>query len=399
MSVQALRERLSAINRDANNLLANKGAQVWSAEDQKKFDDLMEEAGRTEAQIEAHQKVLDMQAGKSFKDAPRNEPGEKSEARKGVEVFLRKMSKELTQEEALLIRNTMSTTTGSEGGFTVQSEIAKEIIQAYKDFGAMRKKASAFTTSSGNPLSYPTTDGTAEEGEIIAENQPATAADIVFGTVALPVYKFSSKVFAVPIELLQDSNVDVVALIKQRAGERIGRIGNRLFTVGNNTGQPNGLATACSVGKTGTTGQTTTVVYDDLIDLVDSLDVAYLNEKCGFMFSQTIRRTVRKIKDTAGRPIWTPSYDEGASAKTPDLLLGYPVEINNHMPTPAANAKSIVFGDQSKYQIRDAMQITLFRFEDSAFLTKGQVGFLAWARMGGNLLDTNSNKAYQHSAT
>ena len=57
-----------------------------------------------------------------------------------------------------------------------------------------------------------------------------------------------------------------------------------------------------------------------------------------------MRRTIRKIKDTAGRPIWTPSYDAGMTAKTPDLLMGYAVELNNHMPVPAANAKSISFG-------------------------------------------------------
>jgi predicted phage gp36 major capsid-like protein len=43
--------------------------------------------------------------------------------------------------------------------------------------------------------------------------------------------------------------------------------------------------------------------------------------------------------------------------------------------------------------------VTIFRFEDSAYLKKGQVGFLAWSRAGGNLLDTNGTKTYQHSAT
>ena len=100
----------------------------------------------------------------------------------------------------------------------------------------------------------------------------------------------------------------------------------------------------------------------------------------GWMLSQTLRKTVRKIKDTAGRPIWTPSYDEGMAAGTPDMLLGYPVYINNDMPAPAANAKSLAFGNLQRYMIRDAMQVQLFRFDDSAFAAKGQVGFLAWAR-------------------
>ena len=152
-------------------------------------------------------------------------------------------------------------------------------------------------------------------------------------------------------------------------------------------------------GKTGTTGQTVTVIYDDLVDLTDSIDYAYDNGQLTFMMSQSIRKVVRKIKDTSGRPIWTPSYDMGISGKTSDQLLGYNVNLNNHMPTPAANALSIAFGDMSKYMVRDAMDITMFRFEDSVFLSNGQIGFLAWARAGGNLLDVNSVKTYKHSAT
>ncbi len=73
--------------------------------------------------------------------------------------------------------------------------------------------------------------------------------------------------------------------------------------------------------------------------------------------------------------------------------------INNDMAQPAANAKTIGFGDFSKYMIRDVLDFTLFRFEDSAFASKGQVGFLAWSRAGGNLLDVNGIKLYQQSAT
>ncbi len=45
------------------------------------------------------------------------------------------------------------------------------------------------------------------------------------------------------------------------------------------------------------------------------------------------------------------------------------------------------------------MQVTLYRFDDSAYAKNGQVGLLAWARTGGNLLDLNAVKLYAHSAT
>lgn len=406
MSIQALREQLSHENRAAKAILAEKGSIAWSAEDQAKFDGHMESAERLQRQIDAHQRVLDEDAEKNFEDVDkfRKEPGAKkmTDAQRALDLFMRKSDRQLSADEAMLIRNTMSTTTGSEGGYTVQTEVASQIIEALKSYGSMRRVASNITTAQGNDLSYPTTDGTSEEGEIVAQNSTAASADVTFGTRALNVFKFSSKVVAVPIELLQDSMVDIQALVQARLRTRIGRIQNKKFSIGTGTGEPTGLAVAASVGRTGTTGQTLTITYDDLVDMVDSVDVAYTDEAATppkWMTNQTLRKTLRKLKDTTGRPLWTPSYDAGVAGGFVDQLMGYDVVINNDMPAPAANAKSLAFGQLGEYMTRDAMQVTLFRFDDSAYIKLGQVGFLAWARAGGNLLDTNGVKLYQHSAT
>lgn len=416
MSIQALRERLAASNRAAKHLLAEKGSQSWTADEQKQFDAHMEESDRLQAQIAAHEKIAAADRDANFTDVDdhnieRNKRNGKrlTKEQEAFNIFLRKSFSQMSVDEALAVRNTMSTTTGSQGGFAVQSSVAGELIDLLKSYGYMRKVASQITTDNGAPLSYPTSDGTAETGEWIAQNTTATAADPTFGTVALNVFKASSKIVAVPIELLQDATIDIQAMVFKRLADRIGRISNTGFTTGGGTTDPNGLVTAASVGKTGTTGQTLTIIYDDLVDLIDSLDAAYLDVPAsspqmpgiepGFMMSQTMRRVVRKIKDTAGRPIWTPSYDEGMSAAMPDRLLGYPVYINNDFAVPAANAKSLAFGNLHRYMIRDAMEVTMFRFDDSAYMKLGQVGFLAWARTGGNLMDVNSVKLYQHSAT
>lgn len=407
MSMQALRERLAALNNEANNLLANKGDQVWSKDDQAKFDGLMDEAERATRQIEARQKMLDKEAEESFRDAAdhRRSPAEQaklSDAKRALDIWMRKSDRQMSRDEAELIRNTMSTTTGSEGGYTVQTEVASSMIEALKSYGAMRRVAGQITTSMGNDLSYPTTDGTAEVGEIVAQNVAVSAADPTFGTRALNVYKFSSKVIAVPMELLQDSLVDVQGLVQARMRTRIGRIQNQMFTTGTGSSQPTGLTVAASVGKTGTTGQTTTIIYDDLVDLADSLDIAYTDEATTapvWMTSQTLRKTLRKIKDTAGRPIWTPSYDAGIAGGRADQIMGYDLVINNDMPTPAANAKSLAFGQLGQYLVRDAMQVTLYRFDDSAYIKLGQIGFLAFARAGGNFMDLSAAKLYQHSAS
>jgi len=405
MSIQALREQKSALSKEANNVLTNKGDKLWTKEDQASFDVISDKLELVNSQIDAHQKMLDDAADNSFDDVDefriKGKKGkETNEAKFALNAFLSKTDRQMSDEEANAIRNTMSTTTGSEGGYTQAPSVASDLIDLMKAFGFMRGVADQITTSSGADLSYPTSDGTSEIGEWVAQNTLATDLDLTFGTRAVNAFKASSKVVTVPIELLQDSQIDVQALVFKRLAQRIGRLGNVGYSTGSGTGQPFGLATAAGVGKTGTTGQTTTIIYDDLVDLVDALDAAYLaNPNIGFMMSQTMRRVIRKIKDTAGRPIWTPGYEAGMTAATPDTLLGYPVYLNNDLAAPAANAKSLAFGDFSKYLIRDAMDVTLFKFDDSAYVKKGCYGFMAWARTGGNLLDLNAVKFYQHSAT
>lgn len=407
--IQAKRDEYNAKVKEINHLLSENVSNVWTDEMQAKHDALADETERLGRQIENMISAEKRRVEDEFQDVDqfRNQGGKDgkqepvSAAKKALDIFLRKSFKDMTVEDALLIRNTMSTTTGSEGGFTVQSEVASRLIDAIKEYRFMRMVAGQITTEKGNPLSFPTSDGTSEIGEWVAQNAASSNLDPTFGTVALNVFKAGSKVVAVPIELLQDSQIDIESFVFNRLAQRIGRLSNQGYTTGTGTGQPNGVVTAASVGKIGATGQTATIIYDDLIDLIDSLDIGYQSSgrALRFMVGQVLRRTLRKIKDTSGRPIWTPSYDAGLVGEFSDSLLGYPVTINNDMPTPAANAKSLLFGDMGQYMIRDAMEVSLFRFDDSAYMKLGQVGFLAWARTGGNLLDTGAVKLYQHSAT
>lgn len=405
VSIQQLRERRAAKAVEARKLMDETKDSKWTSEHQSKYDELTGEVVALDQKIEREQKLIDLMA----EDHEKEDHAKKAHDKKKLDAlspegifnaWARGGEKSLSQEQAQALYNTMSTTTGSEGGFTVPTTVATRLIELLKSFGGVRAVAEILTMQSGNPMSFPTTDGSAEEGEIIAENATATASDPTFGTVGLPVYKFSSKIMAVPIELLQDSVIDVESFINRRAAERLGRITNRLYTVGTGTSQPMGIVTASTVGKAGATGTTTTFGYDDLVDVMEAVDDAYTEGGRGqWMFSQAVRRVLRKMKDTAGRPIWTPGYEFGTTAGVPDLLLGANVRINNQMAVPAANARSIVFGDLSKYVIRDSLQVSLFRFADSPYITKGQIGFLAWMRTGGNLTDTSAVKHFQHSAT
>jgi HK97 family phage major capsid protein len=396
-----LREHRASQTKEARALLdANPGA-LWSKDHQAKYDGMMDTIGSLDAQIRNYERIAQAEAessvGMVVAQAIAGVPT--TPARALFASWLRGGDSALTAEQWKDIRATMSTGTGSQGGFSVQTDVAKELIDALKYYGGVRGAAEVIRTEKGNPLGYPGSDGTAETGELIGENTTATAADPSFTTVSLNTYKYSSKIIAVPFELLQDSSIDVEAFVRKRMADRLGRITNTHFTTGTGSGQPNGVVTAASSGKVGLAGQTTSIIFDDLIDLIASINYSYRQStSCKFMTSDANLAKVRKLKDTAGRPIFIPGWD-GLGKPMPDTILGYGVVINDDVAAMAANAKSILFGDFSYYKVRDAMDVTMFRFEDSAYAKLGQVGFLAWMRSGGNLVDTTAVKYYANSAT
>lgn len=427
LTIKALRDQRVALATEARNYLDTNTGDGWNAEASKAVEEIYAKIDRIDEQIAA----IERQARIDGDAASAAESGEASAAARAnmdptererhdayakvFRSFLLGGVSSLSHEEIKLLRsgavqNAQSGQqgNGSAGGYLVPTGFGGELIEALKAFGGMRKVANVIKTSMGNPIPWPTVDETSQTGELVAESSAAGTQDITFGTIQIGAYKFSSKVFTVPIELLMDEGpgIDIEAYIRRAAATRIARSQNAYFTTGSGTSQPRGVVTAAASGVAMATGNTTTVGFSNLIDLIHSVDPAYRVGQLdgdagdvpsvGFMFHDTTLRTLKKLQDSQGRPLWLPSVAQGE----PDRFLDYGYTINQDMATMAASAKSILFGDFGQYLIRDIMEVTLFRFDDSAFMTKGQIGFLAWARADGNLMTAGQPVKYlQQSAT
>jgi HK97 family phage major capsid protein len=384
-TIKALADKRATIKRELRNLIDSVPSSRWTISNQRTYDHGVAELDRLDDQIVAARADV-------FRTSAHD-----TDDRVVLRSYLLNGFAGFTAEQVAHIRNTMSTTTGSQGGYTVATDVSARIADLMKDYSGVRRVAEVIVTAKGNAMPWPTSDGTTETGELLAENASASEADPTFGTAPLTAWKYSSKVITVPFELLQDSGIDFEGVIADRVASRIGRSSNTHFTTGSGSSQPNGFVTAASTGKTGTTGQTTSIIHDDVIDLVHSVNGEYRQETHGaqFMTSDAGFKMLRKLKDTAGRPIYLPSDGEG-----PESVMGYDVVINNDIAAPAASAKSLYFGNWWRgYKVRDALDVTIFRLADSVYATKGQVGFIAFSRCGGNLVDTAAVKAYQHSAS
>lgn len=416
--IHALRERRDALAKSLHDLVDKEKTPTWGPDQQSVYDTAMAEIGGIDAEIDRHSKAMALigagtgPISDAERDAFTRTPGAHANPEEGraLRSYLAGGISSMAQEDLSRmrarvnpdIRAAMSTTTGSEGGFTVATEWYRQLTEALKAFGGIRNVAQVFQSSTGAQMNFPASDATSEEGAIVGQNAAVGAAvDTTFSNIVMDVFKYTSRPIAVPFELIQDSMFDIEGYIRRVLTTRLGRITSRHFTVGTGSGQPRGLVTAISVGRTGTTGQTATVIYDDLVRLEHSVDPAYRGRPgVGFMMHDSSLMVTRLLKDTSGRPIFVPGYEQGNPGGAPDRLLGRPIYISQEMPVMAANAKSIAYGDFKEYMIREVMDLTLFRMADSKYIENGQIGFVAFNRQGGNLIDVGGAvKAYQNSAT
>ncbi|MCZ0996360.1 phage major capsid protein [Streptomyces noursei] len=196
-------------------------------------------------------------------------------------------------------------------------------------------------------------------------------------------------------QLLQDSAFGLETWLPRKLGERIGRAVAGYLVTGTGVKQPEGLTTQVTTGKTGANGQTTSIIFDDLVDLEHSIDPAYRGPNCRWLMNDSLLKVIRKLKDGENRPLWVPVPVVGMAA----TINGYQYTVDNKMPVPAASAKSLVFGDfQAGYVVRQVQDVQTIRLNER-YAEKLQTGFFGYSRIDGMVDDQAALAAYAHSAS
>lgn len=281
------------------------------------------------------------------------------------------------------------------GGFTVPTGFVSRLYEHLVEASTVRQTgALVFTTDSGEDLLVPKTTGHGAAA-LVAEAAAIPESDPAFGQATLNAYKYG-QLIQVSSELATDSGIDLLGYLARAAGLGLGLAHGTHFATGTGTGQPLGIMTGITAGKTGTTGQTTTVIGDDLFDVYHSIVTGYRGRGTWIMRDSTLA-FIRKIKELASsnQYLWQP----GLTAGQPDTLLGRPVLTDPNIAAMAANAHSIAFGDFSAYYaIRDVSGVRFERSDDFAF-ANDLITFRALIRTDGKQLDTTAVKSYRNSAT
>ena len=314
---------------------------------------------------------------------------------KGDEVLTRAFDHYLrTGQENMDIaelRAQSTSTTG--GGYTIPNSQMDRFNEVRASFGGIRSAAEVLTTESGSALPWPTVNDTANTGEIVAEGSTiASGDDIVFGTVQLNAYTYmsggaSNLPLRVPKALLQDSSVDISALVTRLLATRIARAQAADFATGTGSSQPKGLFYQIPAVNTATGNP---ITYAKLLALVHSVDPAY-RMGASFVMNDTTWSLIEGLTDSStGRPLTMPQ-NVSSIAGSPDSgrLLGYPVIIDQGSPD-VGNASDtlpglagdgfIAFGNiREAFVIRDVAGVDVV-VDPYGRAGYGEVQFFAMAR-------------------
>lgn len=288
------------------------------------------------------------------------------------------------------VLNALQEGTDSEGGYLVPDEFERTLVEALEEENVFRTLAHVIRTSSGDrKIPVVASKGSASW---VDEEGAYQESDDAFSQVSIGAYKLGTMI-KVSEELLADSVFDLEAYISKEFARRIGSREEESFFNGDGKGKPLGILAAAGGAEVGVTAASATAITaDEVIDLFYSLKAPYRKNAVWLLNDATVKQ-IRKLKDTTGQYLWQPSLVAG----TPDTILGRPVKTSAFMPTAAAGAKTIAFGDFKYYWIADRQGRT-FKKLSELYAANGQVGFMGTQRVDGKLILPEAIKVLQQKS-
>jgi HK97 family phage major capsid protein len=287
---------------------------------------------------------------------------------------------------------------GAQGGYLVPEGFRNKIVERMKAFGGIGNVVENITTDTGAPLPWVSVDDTGNTGEVVNENGAwVSGAPLVFGTNELSAYTYAAGDtngvgILVPRELAQDSAVDLEGLVTRKLGERLARALAPHLVSGDGVKKPLGLVT----GLTGVQITHAGIKYDDLINIVHSVDPAYRESGCRWAFNDATFKTIKLIKDSNGDPIWRPldanmaTNSEGGSN---GVLLDYPVTIDQGFANINLASNTVnfgAFGDLQRGYVKRMVRDVQMIVNPWSYANKRQIEYSAWMRADGTQQDTNA---------
>ena len=195
--------------------------------------------------------------------------------------------------------------------------------------------------------------------------------------------------------LAQDSAVPFDEYLAGETGRRIAILEEAAFAAGDGSGKPLGIAHASSgiTTVTAATGSTTSFKAADIKSAYKALPAAY-RPYATWLFHPDDFAELAALSVAANDALVFPTLQNAEPT-----LYGRPVLLHADLPTPAANARSAVFGDfRTGYTVRRVRAIGMTRL-DELHSDNGQIGYKAYTRVDGRVVLADAMRLLVHSVT
>ena len=187
----------------------------------------------------------------------------------------------------------MSVGTDTAGGFFAPEIFSTVLYERLERYGMARKHARMIPMES-EILRFPklTTDVTAS---VVAEAGTIAASDIVSDQLTLQPQKLAVMAGPFSDELLLHADPGIVEILNDSAARALAKLEDNNVFIGD-AGSFTGLLENATSNTTNLSGALSTITFEDIIDLQDSLEERYRTEGVGFWWNKSVTRELRKQK-------------------------------------------------------------------------------------------------------
>lgn len=295
---------------------------------------------------------------------------------------------------------TMVESVGSLGGFVVPGDFSSNIVQRLPGLTVMRGRAAVESTSRDSMTLAKDRGGDTQYTSNIREtfvNETPTGTtsetNLLWSMEEVPVH---TAMASVPISknLLEDAAFDLVGHLTRKLSEAAAINEDNRFLTGDGVGKPQGILPGGANGNglaEVVTGSSSALTFNGLIKMTFGIASQYLPGAV-WIANRATYQAIALLRDESGgagtgQYLWRDQYGNNVSGPQ-RMLLGYPVLMQETMPSVGANTYPILFGNPQGYTIIDRIGMTVDRYDDATTAKKNMVEFVMRRRFGGQLLES-----------
>ena len=296
-------------------------------------------------------------------------------------------------------RKALSVNSDPNGGYLVTPEFGGIVQQQVYETSPLRQLATVAQIGTDS-IEY-LTDNDQAGWNWVGETQarPDTSTPVL-GAIRVNVNELEAMP-NVTQKLIDDATIDIENWVAMKVAEVFSRGEATAFISGNGVNKPMGIlsyAAGTSVPQMQVQqvplGSVSAFTYTGMLALMGALKEPY-QKNATFLTQRASMQLLLGVVDGQGRPIFNPDYTRNSSME--GYVMGQPVRFANDLPSVAANALAIAYGDWKKsYLIVDRFGIRVLR---DPYTNKPYVRFYTTKRVGGGVINPEAYKLGKFSVS